>query len=199
MTKPHPFHDQLPLEAPILRRRALKLTTDKHRAEDLTQETLLKAWANRDSFQPGTNLSAWLFTIMRNTFFSSLRKYRREVQDIDGAGALALAEEGRQLHAVALRELLAAVVDLPPKQRRAIVLIGAYGFSQLEAAEACGCATGTIKSRVSRGRTALGHLALNDKALARGRTMHARPTLPLSQAQNAALTRVPMLAADAED
>lgn len=154
----HPFQVLLPEQAHCLRLRALKLTSNKHRAEDLVQATFLKAWAKRDSYKPDTNLRAWLFTILRNTFFSDLRKFRREVEDVDGACARALFEEPRQEHVLALKELISAVATLPDTQRRPLVLMGAYGFSQLEAAVACGCSVGTIKSRVSRGRTALSRL-----------------------------------------
>jgi len=155
MTEPHPFHVLLPQHSLPLRRRALKLTSSKHRAEDLVQETLLKAWASRDSFRPETNLRAWLFTILRNTFFSDLRKTRREVEDVDGNCAQALFEEPRQEHELALKELISAIALLPDAQRRPLVLIGAYGFSQAEAANACDCKLGTIKSRISRSRVAL--------------------------------------------
>lgn len=155
VTEQHPFHIQLPQQAPALRGRALKLTSNEHRAEDLVQDTLLKAWAKRDKFKPDTNLRAWLYTIMRNTFFSDWRKFRREVQDVDGVYAQALFEEPRQEHALALKELVAAIDLLPDAQRRPLVLVGAFGYSQLEAAKACGCAVGTIKSRVSRSRASL--------------------------------------------
>lgn len=155
MTRRHPFHDQLPAQIPSLHKRALKLTGSAHRADDLVQATLLKAWAKRDSFHPDTNLRAWLFTILRNTFFSELRKHRREVEDVDGTRAAALTEEPRQVDAIALGELITAIALLPPAQRQPVVLMGAYGFSQIEAAQACDCTIGTIKSRVSRARTSL--------------------------------------------
>jgi RNA polymerase sigma-70 factor, ECF subfamily len=155
MTERHPFYFLLPQQASSLHRRALQLTSNQHRAEDLVQDTLEKAWANRDSYQPGTNLRAWLFTILRNTFFSELRKFRREVEDVDGACAQALFEEPRQDHALALKELTSAIARLPHAQRRPLLLMGVYGFSQLEVAAACGCTVGTIKSRVSRGRAML--------------------------------------------
>lgn len=163
MIDDHPFHELLPLQAAALRRRALKLTSNEHRAQDLVQTTLLKAWANRDSYRPETNLRAWLFTIMRNTFFSDLRKLRREVEDVDGSCAKALAEAPRQEDALALKELIAAIEKLPNTQRRPLVLMGAYGFSQLEAAAACGCTTGTIKSRVSRSRAMLSSILAHDE------------------------------------
>lgn len=155
MTERHSFHDLLPQQAVSLRRRALKLTYNEHRAEDLVQDTLLKAWASRDSYRPETNLRAWLFTILRNTFISGLRKYRREVEDVDGARARAHSVEPRQDHALALKELISSIDLLPHAQRRPLVMIGAYGFSHLEAADACRCTVGTIKSRVSRGRATL--------------------------------------------
>lgn len=151
----HPFHKLLPQHTPCLRRRALKLTANAHRAEDLVQTTLMKAWANRDRYTPETNLRAWLFTILRNTLFSEIRKYRREVQDIDGIHALRQTDEPRQEASLALKEVLSALALLPDGQRQAILLMGAYGYSQQEAAEACDCTLGTIKSRVSRGRSTL--------------------------------------------
>jgi RNA polymerase sigma-70 factor (ECF subfamily) len=133
----------------------MRLTGNEHRSEDLVQETFLKAWANRDKYTPGTELKGWLFTILRNTFYSDYRKYKRETEDVDDRLALRLFEEDAQDHVVALKELIAAVARLPEIQRRPLVLMGAYGFSQLEAADACGCTVGTIKSRVSRGRATL--------------------------------------------
>lgn len=165
MTALHPFHTLLPQHALVLRRRALRLVANEHRAEDLVQATLLKAWANRGSFQPGTNLRAWLFTILRNTFFSELRKFRREVEDVDEVYALALSEEPRQDHAIALKELISAIASLPYSQRRPLVLMGAYGFSQLEAADVCGCTVGTVKSRVSRGRATLSRIMAPDEVI----------------------------------
>lgn len=158
MQSQHPFHVLLPQHAPFLRRRALNLTANDARADDLVQATFLKAWASRDSYQAETNVRAWLCTILRNTFFSDLRKHRREVEDIDGINAGALYEEPRQDHGLALRELFSAIALLPAVQRKPLVLMGAYGFSQLEAAEACGCTVGTIKSRVSRSRAILAQM-----------------------------------------
>ena len=168
MTQQHPFHVLLPKHALSLRFRALRLTASEHRAEDLVQATFLKAWEKRDSFSPGTNLRAWLFTILRNTFFSELRKYRREVEDIDGTLADTLFEDPRQDHTLELQELISAIALLPDTQRRPLVLMGAYGCSQLEAAEACGCTVGTIKSRVSRGRSTLHRAFAHEQAGRRG-------------------------------
>lgn len=165
MSTQHPFHILLPQQAVPLRRRALKLTCNPARADDLVQATLLKAWSSRDGFSPETNLRAWLFTILRNTFFSEIRKYRLEVQDVDGAGALSLSEEPRQDHALALGELLAAIAVLPKGQRLPLVMMGAYGYSQQEVAEACGCTVGTVKSRVSRARSTLSRILDHDDLL----------------------------------
>ena len=168
MNRQHPFHVLLPQHSRSLGRRALQLTRNEHRAQDLVQETLLKAWAARDSYRPETNLGAWLFTIMRNAHFSDWRKLRREVQDVDGAHARMLSEEPTQDHVIALRELIAAISRLPQAQQRPVMLMGAYGFTLLEAADACGCAVGTIKSRVSRGRATLQHVLSHD-AMVRAR------------------------------
>lgn len=174
MIERHPFQRLLPQHTELLRRRALKLTGNPHRAEDLVQDTLLKAWAARDSFRPDTRLAPWLFTILRNTFFSDLRKSRREVEDVDDMRAGALSEEPPQEHALALKELICVVARLPRSQRRALVLVGAYGFSQVEAANACNCTIGTIKSRVSRGRAKLGQVLGHDEKGHHAQTPHGR-------------------------
>ena len=162
MSNRHPFHVLLPQQVAVLRRRAMSLSCDPHRAEDLVQATLLKAWASRDSYIPDSNLRAWLFTILRNTFFSDLRKRRSEVEDVNGACAQALSEEPRHDHVLALKELISVMAILPQEQRQALVLMGVYGYSQLEAANACNCNVGTIKSRVSRGRAMLSRIMESD-------------------------------------
>ncbi|WBQ13147.1 sigma-70 family RNA polymerase sigma factor [Hyphomonadaceae bacterium BL14] len=155
---PHPFHDQLRTQTPELRRHAIRLTRNWHRAQDLVQETLTKAWANRARYTPGTNLRAWLHTILRNTFLSDVRKRRREVEDADGHLTAKLSQPPSQDHAVALSELMKAMTALPDSQRQALTLVGAAGYSQEEAALRLGCAIGTVKSRVSRARVSLGAL-----------------------------------------
>ncbi|MEX0694165.1 MAG: sigma-70 family RNA polymerase sigma factor [Rhodospirillales bacterium] len=174
LTERHPFHTLLPPQRQVLRNRALKLTINEHRAEDLVQATFLKAWANRDKYQPDTQLRAWLFTILHNTFISDLRKSKREVEDVDGVLANTLFEEARQDHVLALKELNLAISMLPDIQRRPILLIGAYGYSQLEAANACGCTVGTIKSRVSRGRASLARALNHEVMFRRGGHVTAR-------------------------
>ncbi|MFL9825317.1 sigma-70 family RNA polymerase sigma factor [Rhodoplanes sp. SY1] len=143
---------------PSLRAFAISLSANVDRADDLVQETLLRAWANLDSFEPGTNMSAWLFTILRNLFRSEYRKRRREVPDSDGAYADSMKTQPEQASKVEFEEFREALGKLPPDQREALVLVGASGFSYEEAAEICGCAVGTIKSRVNRARTRLAEL-----------------------------------------
>jgi RNA polymerase sigma-70 factor, ECF subfamily len=140
---------------PNLRAFAVSLCGDIERADDLVQETLLKAWDHIDSFQEGTNLRAWLFTILRNTYFSECRRRRREVEDRDGSKANELAVHPGQQGYLDLQDFRRALAELPPDQREALVLVGAAGFSYEEAANVSGCAVGTIKSRVNRARAKL--------------------------------------------
>jgi RNA polymerase sigma-70 factor (ECF subfamily) len=143
---------------PNLRAFAVSLSGDHHVANDLVQETLLKAWANRDKFAEGTNFKAWLFTILRNTYFSDLRKTRREVQDVDGRAAAQLVAPPEQHGKLDLADFRRAMNELSEDQREALLLIGAEGFSYEEAAAICDCAVGTVKSRVNRARVRLGEL-----------------------------------------
>ena len=124
-------------------------------ADDLVQETLTKAWAKADSYQDGTNLMAWLFTILRNEFYSHLRKRKREVEDVDGAEAAQLVAAPAQMASLELGDFREALATLPEDQREAIILVGASGFSYEEAADIMGCAVGTVKSRLSRARARL--------------------------------------------
>jgi RNA polymerase sigma-70 factor, ECF subfamily len=143
---------------PGLRAFAISLCGNVDRADDLVQEALLRALANIHSFQPGTNMSAWLFTILRNHFRSEYRKRRREVEDADGHYAESLTSHPEQHGQLELSEFRTALNHLPDEQREALILVGASGFSYEEAAEICGCAIGTVKSRVNRARTRLAEL-----------------------------------------
>jgi RNA polymerase sigma-70 factor, ECF subfamily len=143
---------------PSLRAFAVSLCGNLDRADDLVQETLTRALANIDSFRPGTNMAAWLFTILRNQFRSEYRKRRREVEDADGTHAASLQAPPEQIARVEFEELRQALAKLPDDQREALILVGASGFSYEEAANICGCAVGTIKSRVNRARTHLAQL-----------------------------------------
>lgn len=140
---------------PALRAFARSLTRNRTEADDLVQETLLKALSNMDKFDPGTNLRAWLFTILRNTYYTEIRKRRREN---DGMSALAQQDTNigpSQEWSATLSSLKEALAKLPDDQREALVLVGAAGLSYEEAAAVCGCALGTIKSRVNRARAKL--------------------------------------------
>src|SRR5437879_12837363 len=150
--------DAMLAAVPSLRAFAISLCGNVDRADDLVQETLLRAMANIDSFQPGTNMSAWLFTILRNLFRSEYRKRRREVEDTDGSYAETLKSHPEQQSHVEFEEFRAALSKLPTDQREALILVGASGFSYEEAAAICECAVGTIKSRVNRARTRLAEL-----------------------------------------
>jgi len=139
---------------PNLRAFAVSLCGKIDRADDLVQETLLKAWNSMDGFQEGTNLRAWLFTILRNTYFSECRRRRREVED-DGSKAGDLSVHPEQPGHLDMQDFRKALDVLPADQREALVLVGAAGFSYEEAAAISGCAVGTIKSRVNRARSKL--------------------------------------------
>lgn len=155
MTVSQEFRDGLLQAIPSLRGFAYSLCGNGVLADDLVQETLVKAWANAASFQIGTNIRAWLFTILRNEFYSQMRKKGRDVQDADGELAGRIAERGNQEGHMQLKELLDALAELSPDQREALILVGASGMSYEEAAEICGANIGTIKSRVSRARARL--------------------------------------------
>jgi RNA polymerase sigma-70 factor, ECF subfamily len=141
---------------PSLRAFAISLSGNIDRADDLVQDTLLRAMANIDLFNPGTNMSAWLFTILRNLFRSEYRKRRREVEDVDG---LHVDSSPPQQHSrLEFEEFRRALEKLLPDQREALILVGASGFSYEEAAAICESAVGTIKSRVNRARARLSKL-----------------------------------------
>ncbi|CAN5386408.1 RNA polymerase sigma factor [soil metagenome] len=143
---------------PRLRAFALSMTNDRSRADDLVQETLTKAWANHTQFQPGTNQMAWLYTILRNELYSTLRRRRREVEDAEGTYAAKLAVQPNQHGALDMGDLKTALAKLAPDQREALLLVGASGLSYEEAAEICKVRVGTIKSRVNRARVRLTEL-----------------------------------------
>jgi RNA polymerase sigma-70 factor (ECF subfamily) len=152
------FKRDLIAALPKLRAFAVSLIGNPDRADDLVQDTIMKAWAKQDSFEPGTNIKAWLFTILRNEFYSQMRKRGREVQDSDGIFTEQLSVHAAQYGSLDLQDFRKALEKLPDDQREAIILVGASGFSYEEAAEICDCAVGTIKSRVSRARTRLQEL-----------------------------------------
>lgn len=152
------FKKSLIESLPDLRAFARSLIRNADKADDLVQDTILKAWAKQDSFEVGTNIKAWLVTILRNEFYSQMRKRGREVQDSEGTYSNAVAIHPAQYGSLDLKDFRKALDQLPDDQREAIILIGASGFSYEEAAEICDCAIGTIKSRVSRARSRLQEL-----------------------------------------
>jgi RNA polymerase sigma-70 factor (ECF subfamily) len=157
------IRDDIIATLPSLRAFAISLSGNVDRADDLVQETIVRALAHIDSFQPGTNLAAWLFTILRNLFRSEYRKRRREVEDAEGRFADTLKTHPEQQGRLEFEEFRKALSRLPEDQREALILVGASGFSYEETAEICGCAVGTIKSRVNRARTKLADmLAIED-------------------------------------
>jgi len=143
---------------PSLRAFSRSLCPNQARADDLVQETLMKALANLDRYEPGSNMRAWLFTILRNTYYSELRKRQREVEDADGAHAARLAERPNQPGAADLEDFKRAFAQLSEDHREVLALVGASGMSYEEAAAICGCAVGTVKSRVNRARAKLAEL-----------------------------------------
>ena len=152
------LRDALLGEIPNLRAFAMSLSRDRTYADDLVQETLVKAWDKFGSFEEGTNLRAWLFTILRNTFLSEKRKRRREVEDSEGELTASLSAPPEQQGYMELDDLRNALTQLPEAQRTAVMLVGASGLSYDEAAKVCDCAIGTIKSRVNRARVRLAEL-----------------------------------------
>jgi RNA polymerase sigma-70 factor (ECF subfamily) len=149
------WRDEVVALIPALRAFAWSLCHNGSDADDLVQDTLIKAWTNREKFEVGTNLRAWLFTILRNTYYTAVLRRRREVRDETGEYAGALKSPPTQDWSVALQSLQVALRKLPEEHREALVLVGAAGLSYEEAAEICGCALGTIKSRVNRARARL--------------------------------------------
>lgn len=147
--------DEIIQHIPSLRAFAVSLSGQMDRADDLVQETLVKAWRNLGSFTEGTNMRAWLFTILRNVYISEIRRRRREVQDSEGVFSESVAVPPQQNGYMDLADFRKALGDLPEEQREALILIGAAEFSYEEAAEISGCAVGTVKSRVNRARNAL--------------------------------------------
>jgi RNA polymerase sigma-70 factor (ECF subfamily) len=186
---PHPAPVNSPKQdmlaaLPRLRAFAAALSGRADMADDLVQETLVKAWANLASFEPGSNMIGWLYTIMRNEFYGQLRKRRREVDDPDGQYAARLATHATQDSHMQFQDFRAALFRLAPDHREALMLVGASGLSYEEAAGLCGCAVGTMKSRVNRARAKLAEL------LAVGREEAFGPDVKWEAAMESAATGV---------
>ena len=149
------FKRELTAVIPHLRAFARGLCGRPDMADDLVQETMLKAWAAQDRFEPGTSMRAWTFVILRNAYLTDMRRNRfRGEYDETVAERILVAPAGQE-DPIHLADLQRALQSLPPERREALLLVGAGGFSYEEAATICGCAVGTIKSRVGRARAAL--------------------------------------------
>ncbi len=149
------FKAEISAVIPHLRAFGRSLSGSRDLADDLVQETLMKAWAARDRFQAGTNMRAWTFIILRNLFLSQMRRARFKGEWDDFTADRLLAAPAGQDRQMELGDLQRGLLELPQAQREALILVGAGGFAYEEAAAICKCAVGTIKSRVARGRAAL--------------------------------------------
>jgi RNA polymerase sigma-70 factor, ECF subfamily len=149
------FKGELVALIPHLRAFARTLAGEPAAADDLAQDALVKAWDARASYQMGTNMKAWTFMILRNQFYSERRRSWRQTQLDQEAAERTLVAVDDPTSPLALDELRLGLAMLPAEQREALILVGAGGFAYEEAAEICGCAVGTVKSRVSRARRAL--------------------------------------------
>ncbi|OYU50443.1 MAG: RNA polymerase subunit sigma [Rhizobiales bacterium PAR1] len=178
------FRDRLIAEIPHLRAFGASLSGSMQLADDLVQETLLKAWRHAGSFTEGTNFKAWVFTILRNTYYSIYRRRGREVQDTDGFHASQVAVSAGQDSHMDLADFRKALVRLPEEQREALIMIGAMGLSYEEAAEICHVAIGTMKSRVNRARIRLADLL--------GLPLHAE-ALPAAKPPSRMLPQLPVV------
>jgi len=157
------FHEQLKAILPRLRVYALSLTRDRDAADDLVHDTVIKALTGRASFEPGTNLSAWVFRIQRNEFISGLRRMRPSVP-VDSAVAETLSHQPHQESRLVMREFMSAFGKLAPTQREALLLAVLEGQSYEVIAAHTGVSVGTVKSRISRARDTLERLLLEGEA-----------------------------------
>jgi RNA polymerase sigma-70 factor (ECF subfamily) len=156
------FQDMLLTHMPRLQAYAVMLTRDRAAAEDLLQETALKAWRAQSQFTIGTNFTAWIYKILRNEYISSLRRNKRRPARLDDVPEEFLSRAGAQENDILSREVVHAMDKLQPEQREVLVLICAGGLSYEEAAESLGCSIGTIKSRLWRARARMAALVLGE-------------------------------------
>ncbi|HEV2561672.1 MAG TPA: sigma-70 family RNA polymerase sigma factor [Rhizomicrobium sp.] len=173
---PSQFGEDLIALIPHLRAFSRMLCAERTLAEDMAQEALLKAWRSQDHFVPGTNLKAWLFTILRNEFYSHMRRGKRETSWDDNLGRRIPAPADEQESALHLSDTAWALGELPERQRESLILVGVGGFSYEDAANISSIRVGTVKSRVARARAALVKILDGDKRLPRH--MPARATVP---------------------
>ena len=149
------FRDQLVALLPSLRAFSRGLCGHREMADDLAQDTIMRAWAARASYTPGSNFRAWMFMIMRNQFYTTIRKNARTTSLDPEVAERMLVVAPAQQNGINVNDVAKALQTLPAEQREVLLLIGANGLSYEEAAEVIGCAMGTVKSRLARGRTAL--------------------------------------------
>ncbi len=155
------FKHELTEVVPHLRAFARGLCGRPDMADDLVQETLMKAWSAQDRFEPGTSMRAWTFVILRNAYLTDMRRNRFRGEYDEGVAERILTAPAGQEGPIHLSDMHRALLTLPPERREALLLVGAGGFSYEEAANICGCAIGTIKSRVGRARAALNAMLAN--------------------------------------
>lgn len=148
---------------PRLRRYARALTGDINRADDLVQDTLERAWAKLDLWQPGSDLRAWLFTLMHNLFVNQTRI--RRPQETVMEDALDEPVSGGQMEALAARDIHAALARLPAEQREVLLLVGLEQFGYAEAAQVLGVPVGTVMSRLSRARERMRQMLAGESAI----------------------------------
>jgi RNA polymerase sigma-70 factor, ECF subfamily len=152
------FKDQLVAMIPSLRAFARALCTNREMADDMAQDAMVRAWAARKSYTPDTNFRAWMFKILRNNYYTAFKKNARfSSWDPEAAERLLVARPTQEM-AIHLNDVAAALAKLPTEQREVLMMVAAGGLSYEEAADAIGCAVGTVKSRVARGRAALARL-----------------------------------------
>ncbi len=155
---PDDFRNEMIALIPSLRAFARGLCGNRELADDLAQDAMMRAWAARDSYTMGTNFRAWMFMILRNQFYTTMRKNSRMSSWDPEAAERLLVEAAPQQHAIHLTDVEKALQKLPNEQREILLLVGAGGASYEEAAQITGCAIGTVKSRLARGRQALAAL-----------------------------------------
>lgn len=155
MTDTSDFSAALIAERPALVRFAWRRAGRADLVDDLVQETMLRAWTHRDKFQEGTNLSAWLYTILRNTHISYLRKAQREQVGLEEGWEQTMASPASQEHHLALVDVAEAIASMPSDQRAVLISAGVEGRPHADIALEDGCALGTVRSRLSRARARL--------------------------------------------
>lgn len=186
------FVSQLTAALPALRAFGRSLCGDSSRADDLVQETMLKAWSARGRFQDGSNFKAWLFTILRNCYYSELRHRKFEVEDPEGELAAKISVPPEHELKLEVRDVSRALQLLPDDQREALILVCSTGLSYEEAANICACAVGTIKSRIARGRDKLIEILSGPRAgsLSDSQNQQVRSTVDEALSKDDALQRI---------